>query len=331
MKTVEEKKRRRRFRIGLAAVAVLAWTRLSPGLSPSHAGLKKRVAVVDMALTAAPSGSGNYTSSGVSMAPPSDLAVGLTEMLTTELVKTGRFIVLERKALGDILGEQDLATGGRVSTETGAKTGVVIGAQALVRCAITEYSYKQNSSSGGFKGFRGISLGGNSIRAIVGIDTRIYDSTTSEVLASMLAHGTATSGGLDVKYSDSKVDVGSSTFQSTPLGKASREAIDEAVRFLVAKLGDLPWEARVIRADGKTLYLNAGEESGLSPGQTFTVFRAGEALVDPASGIRLGSPDRAVGTVRITAVRPKYSVAQVLSGDAPQRNDLVREGSAENP
>ena len=237
-------------------------------------------------------------------------------MLTTELVKTGRFIVLERKALADILGEQDLATGGRVSPETGAKTGVVIGAQALIRCAITEYSYKQNSSSGGFKGIRGISLGGNSVKAIVGIDTRIYDSTTSEILASTLAHGTATSGGLDVKYSDSKVDVGSSSFQSTPLGKASREAIDEA---------------RVIRADGKTLYLNAGEESGLSPGQTFTVFRAGEALVDPASGIRLGSPDRAVGTVRVTAVKPKYSVAQVLSGDVPQRNDLVREGSAENP
>ena len=57
---------RGRSRIGLAFVALLTAARVSPGLSPSHAGLKKRVAVMDMAMTAAPSGSGNYTSTSPS-------------------------------------------------------------------------------------------------------------------------------------------------------------------------------------------------------------------------------------------------------------------------
>jgi curli biogenesis system outer membrane secretion channel CsgG len=305
----------------LAGITAFLWVGISAAAPTAHAGLKRRVAVVDMTMTATPAGAPG--SGGHAFPPPSDFAVGLTEMLTTELVQTGKFLVLERKGLADIAMEQDLVTGGRVNPETGAKTGAVIGAQALVRCAITEYSYTQSGSTGSIKVIKGFSLGGNSVKAVVGIDTRIYDATTSEVLASVLAHGTASSGGMDVSYTDANVSVGGSEFKSTPLGKASREAIDQAVQFIVAKLGDVPWEARVIRAD-TLIYLNAGEESGVAVGQIFTVFRPGEALVDPASGVNLGAPETPIGTIKITAVKPKFSVAQLTQGETPQRDDIAR-------
>src|SRR5207237_8724254 len=105
---------------------------------------------------------------------------------------------------------------------------------------------------------------------------------------------------------------------------ASGQARAGAVKFIAAKVGDAAFEARVIRAEGKQIYLNAGEESGISVGDRFGVFRSGEALIDPSTGTDLGTPDRMVGVVLVKIVRPKYAVAELVSGELPQRNDIAR-------
>jgi len=43
-----------------------------------------------------------------------DIGEGMTDMLTTALFNTNRFIVLERGELGEVLLEQDLAASGRI-------------------------------------------------------------------------------------------------------------------------------------------------------------------------------------------------------------------------
>lgn len=293
-----------------------------------HDGLKKRIAVMDMTLattTLSQTSPGSVqVTSNAQIPPPADFALGLTEMLTTELVKTGQFIVLERKAFTDVTAEQDLVGAGRVSTETGAKSGSIIGAQAMIRCAVTEYSYSQSGSSGALKMLPGLNLGASVVRANVGIDVRIYDAKTSQVLVSTVARGSATSAGADVKYADQKFEGGLASFIQTPLGRASRAAIQDAVRFIVARLSNAPWEARVVRADAGLVYLNVGDESGISVGTTFGIYRPAEPLIDPASGVDLGTPDRQIGVVRITEVTPKYSLAEFVSGAGAQRNDVVR-------
>ena len=57
----------------------------------------------------------------------------LTEMVITELMKTNRFIVVERGSLDEILSEQDLGASGRVRQETAARVGEVLGAQVLIK------------------------------------------------------------------------------------------------------------------------------------------------------------------------------------------------------
>lgn len=300
----------------------------------SPAGLKKRVAVMDMSMVAttmAQSSPGTLSiTTTIQIPPPADFAMGLTEILTTELANTGKVIVLERKALADITAEQDLATAGRVNTETSARTGAIVGAQALVRCGITEYSYTQTGTSASIKIIQGLNVGASVVRAMVGLDCRLYDATTTEVLASTVARGTATAKGADIKYSTEKVEGGAGGFMATPLGQASRQAIDQAVAFIVDKVGDAPWEARVIRFQEDQVYLNAGEESGVSVGETFGLYRPGESLVDPSSGLDLGTPDEMIGTIKIKSVKPKYAVAVLVDGEAPKRNDIVRPVSAGN-
>src|ERR1700751_3870589 len=107
----------------------------------ANAGLKKRIAVMDMSLAASAMSQptamgGTSVTTTIQIPPPADFAMALTEILTTELVKTGSCIVLERKAMADIQAEHDLAASGKANAETASKTGSIIGAQYLVRCAI---------------------------------------------------------------------------------------------------------------------------------------------------------------------------------------------------
>jgi len=67
----------------------------------------------------------------------------LTEMIITELMKTNRFIVVERGSLNEVLSEQDLGDSGRVRQETAARIGEVLGAQVLLKGAITEFIEKK--------------------------------------------------------------------------------------------------------------------------------------------------------------------------------------------
>lgn len=303
----------------------------------SHPGLKKRIAVMDMAVTAttlSTTSPGTYsTTTSISIPPPADFALGLTEMLTTELHNSNHFIVLERKALADITSEQELGEGVRANQEVATRGGGVVGAQALIRCAVTEYAYTQSGGSGQLKLIEGVSLGATLVRAQVGIDVRIYDARTTEVLASTVARGTASTRGVDVRYSNQNTgDFGGSAFGSTPLGRASRDAIAQAVKFIAGSLSPMPWEARIIRASEKQIYINAGSEGGITTGTDFRVFHPEEALIDPASGLHLGSPDREVGVIRVINVAPRYAVAELIEGQLPQRNDVVRPlRSIENP
>lgn len=313
------------MRVPTLFIALIAATHLQ---AATHAGLKKRVAVMDMAVTAttlSTSSPGSYsTTTSIAIPPPADFALGLTEMLTTELINTNRFIVLERKALADITAEQDLGESARANQEVATRGGSVVGAQALVRCAVTEYAYTQSGGTGQLKLIEGVSVGATLVKAQVGIDVRIYDARTTEVLASTVARGSASTRGLDVKYSNKTGDFGGSAFASTPLGRASRDAIAQAVAFIAGRLAPMPWEARIIRATEKQIYINAGAESGITPQAEFRVFHPEEALIDPASGLHLGSPDREVGVIRIVNVEPKYAVAELIEGGLPERNDVVR-------
>ena len=57
------------------------------------------------------------------------------------------------------------------------------------------------------------------------------------------------------------------------------------------------------------------------------MFRAGEELVDPDTGISLGSEESQIGVIEVvnnTVGNGKASVCKIISGSGFQRNDIVR-------
>jgi len=161
-----------------------------------------------------------------------EIGEGMTDMLTTALFNTNRFIVLERGELGEVLREQDLAASGRIKKGTEAPVGEIEGAELLVVGAITEFEPNAGNVGGGLilPGF-GAGLGMKT--AHIAIDIRVIDAKTSRILAAQSVDGKAQDiGGLGGLAVGGPLAVGFGAFAKTPMEKAIRVCLQTAVSFI---------------------------------------------------------------------------------------------------
>ncbi|MGZ5498714.1 MAG: CsgG/HfaB family protein [Candidatus Aminicenantales bacterium] len=129
-----------------------------------------------------------------------DIGDGMAEMLVTALVETGKFKVLERQQIHDVLGEQDLGDSGRVDPATAAKIGKILGARYLIYGTVNEFEYSKAGGGGGVR-IGGLRVGASEAKARVGMDVRIVDAVSSEILFSTRSIADANRTGFKVGYS----------------------------------------------------------------------------------------------------------------------------------
>lgn len=161
----------------------------------------------------------------------------LADMLTNELASTEKFKMVERKQLGAILGEQDLALAGVVKKSGSAKVGKMTGAQYLVTGVVSAYEEKVAGTGGGI-GFRGIGVGGKKEEAYIAIDLRVVDTTTGEVSFTRTVEARAGSKGLSVGVSRGGISGNFGKMEKTPAGKAIRACLIEASDYLACVMVD---------------------------------------------------------------------------------------------
>ncbi|MGD0112146.1 MAG: CsgG/HfaB family protein [Armatimonadota bacterium] len=319
------------FCLSVAAAALAASTE-APPKPPPYAGLKKRLAVLPISAGGGATSAtrGNMGGSTVAVtttwnsdAQPGAVGAALTEQLTTALVDSGRFVVLERAALGEVLGEQDLATSGRVNPETAAPTGKVTGAEWLIKAAITEYTDRKTSEGGGFS-LPGLHVGGGTREAYVALDVRIIDAATGQVVDSVKADSRAKSSGTRGGVTIGSVSIGAHKEDNTPIGQATRAALVQAVDFICQRMEKVPWESRVVAAEDGRVTITGGLDRNIKVGDVFAVLHRGKALTDPATGEVLEFEDTLLGTLKITEVRDKVATGRMIEGKVPVRGDVVR-------
>ena len=316
--------------VGLLIVTDLC---VAQGNPPQMVTPRLRVAVMDltgsalkMQMAQAPSASGGVTTqTTISIPPPAEFARALTEALTTSLAATGKFIVLERAALQQVQQEQDLGASGRVNTETAADKGKIIGAQMIVTGDITAFTYNRSAVGGQLTNIvKGLDAGVERVSASVSIDLRLVDAVTGEVIASIKGDGSAAQQGVTGRLTRDEKKYDGSMALSTPLGKASREAIVKSIAGIIDNIPKVKWSARVIDFRDGVVYLNAGVDGGMVKGMALEVFDPQPVLIDPETGRNLGSPDRLIGEVVIDGVEQQYSTATVVNGSGFKRNQVVR-------
>jgi curli biogenesis system outer membrane secretion channel CsgG len=259
-----------------------------------------------------------------------DVGGGLAAMLTTALDQSGRFVVLERANLERVAFEQQLKAKSAANPETGPRLGRLTGAQFVVIGAVTEFGTQDKGSgiSLGLPGF-GKQLGGligaRQTEGAVTLDLRIVDTTTGQIVQTLKVKEpiSTTSVSMGVNYRG--MTLGGDSFDNTPLGEATRQAIEKAVAEIVAVSARQPWRALVVEFDGRDIAINSGSAAGVKVGDRFDIERITNPLTDPATGEVLSVRRKGLGTLVITGVEAKVAYGPFKSSDpdAPVRGDVV--------
>lgn len=115
-------------------------------------------------------------------------AAAMQDVFVTELVKSGKFRVIDREQLAALMQEKNLSLSGDVDPKTAVKAGKLLGVQYFLTGAVTEYGAQGTSahapSVGGLPGFSG---GKKTFTAAA--NARIIDTTTGEILWADEARG----------------------------------------------------------------------------------------------------------------------------------------------
>ena len=257
-----------------------------------------------------------------------DVGGGLAAMLTTAIEQSGRFVVLERANLDRVIGEQQIKSAG-ANAETGPQLGRVTAAQFIVIGSVTEFGVE--NKGGGINigvqgaGALGALLGVRKTEGAVAMDLRIVDTTTSQVVQTLKVREPISNTSLSANTNYRAMTLGGDSFENTPLGEATRHAIEKAVAEIVAVAERQPWHALVVEVEGRNVAINAGRGSRLRKGDRFRVERVLNKLTDPATGEVLSVRRKTLGTLEIKNVEEKISfgVFKATDKQPPARGDIV--------
>ncbi len=277
-------------------------TGVSDQLAPAgdYTGPKLRVGVVNF----------------LNKTPSKHIGIGeaAADILGTILQKTGRFIIIPQQDVSSILDQQAMGASGAVNPATAAKMGKILGLNAMVTGAITAYSEAEEGADYlVYKKKKQI--------ARVTVDYRIVDTTTGIQMV-------ADSGqGVYEKQTGGALGLGSKASYDADLRDgALRDALTKAMVNMLPQFERQEWSGRIASVKGRTVYLNAGQKTGLKVGDLLMVQELGEEIIDPQTNVSLGrAPGQVKGELMVTGYFGNDgSVATIKSGAGFNPNDLVK-------
>ncbi len=248
---------------------------------------------------------------------------GVSDMLATALVKSGKFVVVERKEIDKVLQEQKMGLSGVITEQTAPQVGRMLGVDLLVVGSVSELGTKERSIGGSIPL---VGAGVTTKTARAAVDIRLVNTTTGEIIAAETEEGTESNLGVDVRYESINFsDV--SAWDNTDVGKACRQAVDGCVELIAENMDKIPWSGRIIKvsADG-SIIMKPGSEGNVQSGMIFDVIRLGEELKDPDTGLALGFEESKVGQIKAQGdmLAGKAAKASVVSGTGFKAGDIIR-------
>lgn len=150
---------------------------------------------------------------------------GMSDMLTNALFNTGRFIVLERERLDEVMEEQDLSNSNRFKKETAAPKGELEGAELLIRGSVIQFEPKCRGGSA-------VIVSGS--EACMAINLRIIEAKTGRVVNATTVEGTSGKSRVGILFNAGSLPVGLGTYSNTPMEAAIRNCIEAAVQHIAS-------------------------------------------------------------------------------------------------
>ena len=154
--------------------------------------------------------------------------------------------------------------------------------------------------------YRDFALGGGQRR--IAIEAFIHDGINGALLA---RRDFATIATPPLRL-DQLPSFGSPAFFRQGLGLALGGIFQEIAAWSGQEIGCLPFSARIVRRNGRELYIDAGAEAGLAIGDTLHVHAWQPPPVHALAGNRLGSEKRILGSAAIRSVYPTFSRLELI-------------------
>jgi curli biogenesis system outer membrane secretion channel CsgG len=298
----------------------------------AFAGDKRRIAVLPFEYGAVTSSVGTV-----------DVGKGITSLLITKFVKDGTYSVVDRQMLDQILKEQNLSVSDRADPATACKIGKLLSVDAIVVGTVTQCGVDTKHTSmsapsiatsyipyvGGLAGSLG-SFHKSKTKAKVGIDARIIDINTSEILATANGTGEQTKGSWS--WNDSW-DWSSDDFQHSTAGEAVLAAVNQLGDQLESAAAKIPdnqsialqnVEGKVADVTGTQVILNVGKQNGIKVGDHFQVDRVTKEITDPNTGKVIKKLTSTIALIDVTEADKESATGNIVKGNGVRVGDSIR-------
>ena len=283
----------------------------------------------------------------------STIGNGLSDLFTTELMKTNKYRIVEREALGDLVGEVDLGKSGYGDKATAVPKGNFKGLEYLFICKVTNFGEKERKVGGGGIGGRVFGgIGARKSEAYVRMDFRIVDATTREVVYAGSGEGSDSTSGLSLDggrlgNGAGAINFSDRSFLDSMVGRATLKSIADIINkmdhnFLANRTSGSAEikgkesaargaaEAAAQMAPGKIIavvsnqlvIVSIGGAQGLKIGDKLRVLK--EVGVTDSKGKVVYSEEKEIGMLTVTDVQADRSKTAVASGAGFTEGMIVR-------
>jgi curli biogenesis system outer membrane secretion channel CsgG len=224
-----------------------------------------------------------------------------SDMLTSRLVGSEQFVVLERPDLSKVLREQDIREMGFAGDAS------LVGADTLIVGSVTEFG----RSVGGKVGFLS-STKTQTARAKV--DIRLVDAKTGHAYFAAAGTGEASTESGEIAGFGSRA-----AYDATLNDRAIAAAISDVIDKLVSQLSDRRWRTDILDVRGRQVFISGGRKQGLKEGDTLAILEAGETIRSRQTGFDVTLPAQAVATIRVVGLfgeteTNEGAVCEILTG-----------------
>ncbi len=225
-----------------------------------------------------------------------------TDTLISRLVQTKRFQLADRQEVDQLLDEQ-LLEALREGRDLASAVGTLKAVDYLVYGNLALFEIDEETLQ--LPGSSRI-LPSNKVGRVEG-NMRVVNARTGDILESRKV---SVEQDLDPEASgDRIVDI---------LADAYAEQV---VVMLMSAI--YPIKVAAVGQDG-TVYINRGNDGGLSVGETLQAFRPGQPVIDPDTGRRLGFEEMPLGQVVLHEVEDASSKGVAVSGQTLERGDILK-------
>ncbi len=231
----------------------------------------------------------------------------MTEQVMVTLINSGKYSVMERNQLGNVIKELNFQDSGVVDPSQAIQFGQMSGTDYTIIGKVTMATLTGNATKdianqasnraslnvpglGNLGGLVGSFVAAN--KGVIELNVRFIDNKTGEAFKAEKIKASASDNNRDIAFS---------------------KACQKAAEILLMKFQG-PLGATIVDSDGTTVYIDKGEAEGLKPGDVLMVFKEGAPIKLPNGKFIVKK--KPIGKIKVSEVEQDYAICKIIDGGA---------------